>query len=168
MLMGHHTRHIPSRVGRLPRAFFMLLTSLALAGCSVVYTLHPETAVEDTLKTLPIPEAASQLYEREGFSYGSRDSCTAAYTYRVYGTKLAFDEVVRFYQEHLRADGWQQEEGLSGPTWFSQTRHFCLALSPDAEASGAPPESIREGVQRYRTVYYVALTYMVDPSCWQV
>ncbi len=155
---------------RRPPALSLILSAslnLLLVGCSVVYTLRPEKAVEDTLKTLPVPEAAVLLHEFAGFSFGSEDRCIAAYTYRLYGTDLAFDDIVGFYQESLRTRGWQKEESLSHPTWASRTRHFMLAVSSNAEASGAPAESIADGRRSYRTLYYVALTYMVDPICWQ-
>jgi hypothetical protein len=165
--MSHHNRRSLWPVRCAWATFFILLTSLVLqlVGCSVVYTLRPEKAVEDTLKTLPLPEAASQLYDVHGFSFGSQDSCTAAYTYRLYGTHLDFDEVVRFYQERLPLEGWIEAEGLSRPAWFSQTRHLLLTVSADAEASGAPAETIEEGRRSYPTLYRLALTYMVDPSC---
>jgi len=166
--MGHRLRRDASRARCLALPLLVLLTILALAGCSVVYALRPEKAVEDTLRTLPAPEGASELYDVHGFSFGSRDSCIAAYTYRLYGTHLDFDKVAKFYEESLPAGGWRQEEGLSRPAWFSQTGQFLLTVSPDAEGSGAPAETIEEGVETYRTVYYLALTYMGDPSCWQV
>jgi len=168
--MSHHERRSPWPGRCLRTLYFILLTSLVplLVGCSVVYTLRPEKAVEDSLKTLPVPEGASQLYDAHGFSFGSKDSCTAAYTYRLYGTHLDFDEVVRFYQEKLPLEGWSEAEGLSRPAWFSQTRHFLLTVSADPEASGAPAETIEGGRRSYATLYRLALTYMVDPSCWQI
>lgn len=167
--MSHHNRCTACRVRRLATLYFTLSATVSalLLGCSVVYTLSPEKAVADTLRTLPEPEGTVLLYESEGFSFGSKDSCIAAYTYRLYGTQLAFDDIVRYYEETLSTDGWQKEESHSHPSWASGTRHLLLAVSSNAEASGAPAESIADGRRSYGTLYYLALTYMVDPSCWQ-
>jgi hypothetical protein len=168
-MRGHATYSLP-RMHCLPARFWILPSTLALlvVGCGVVYSLRPEKAVEDALKTLSAPEGATELHDLQGFSFGSKDSCIAAYTYRLYGTHLDFDEVVRFYQERLPLEGWAEAEGLSRPAWFSQTRHFLLTVSADAEGSGAPAETIEEGRRSYPTLYRLALTYMVDPSCWQI
>jgi len=168
--MGHHRRRSRRHVRCLREPFSVLLTSLMLllVGCSVVYTLRPDKAVEDTLKTLPVPQGATQLYDLQGSSFGSKDSCIACYTYTLYGTDLDFDDVVRFYQESLPSEGWRETNVLSRPAWFSETRHFLLTVSSDAEASGAPAETIEEGRRTHATLYRLALTYMVDPSCWQI
>jgi hypothetical protein len=149
------------------RLILLFGLTLPLPACSVVYSLRPEKAVRDRLESLPVPEGAILLTEHRGASFGSESSCTAAYTRRLYGSQHSFHDVVSFYQDSLPADEWAKTETLTDSVWFSSTGHFRLAVSSSATGSGAAPEIVDEARRTYRTLYYLGLTYMIDPICYQ-
>jgi hypothetical protein len=167
--MSHHKSCDSWRVRCLRPLTLVFMTCLAVlqTGCGLVYSLRAERAVEDALKSLAVPAGGVLLSEREEPSYGSDDRCTAVHSYRLYGTQLSCGEVVSFYRERLLADGWHEEDGVSSSAWYSPTGHFRLVVSSDAEASGAPAETIEEGRRTYTTLYCLRVSYVTDPVCYQ-
>jgi hypothetical protein len=157
-----HTRCAP-----VLRLIVLASLSVLVSACSVIYTLRPEKAVEDKINAVPVPAGATVLNEHHGSSFGSESGCVASYTRRLYGTYDSFNEVVSFYRTRLPAHEWAETETRTGAIWFSSTGHFRLAVSSSANGSGAPAELVLEARRTYPTVYYLGLTYMIDPVCYQ-
>ena len=120
------------------------------------------------MQTIPEPPDVSLVDEVDGFFGGSDERCYGAYVDRLYGTESAFDDVLMFYEESMSSDGWQRDRTASGPVWMSSTRHFLLSVYSEVDASRIPSESIETAQKQFPTLYGLALTYMVDPSCWQI
>lgn len=143
----------------------LLLGTLVLIGCNVLNTLMPERAVTAMLGTLPEPRGVVLIDKVTRGTYGSDDRCIGAYTEQLYGTELAFDDVLGFYEENLPADKWYKlEEYSPPPIWTSPTKHFALVVSSNVEATFISCESIGHGREQFSTLYYVALSYVNNPA----
>ncbi len=118
----------------------LVAITVALASCWVcgqvaryLWNTGPGLAwkLRQTVRSLPPPPEGVTLVLREQRSEGGSD-CDALALEEIYGTERSLEDIVRYYQQELVADGWTDLYGFDPeriqPAEFSRGRDEYLWL----------------------------------------
>ncbi len=136
---------------------------LTLAACS-----SPEEEIRREFDAFP-PSNSTLLYEYKDSESGATGDCAGMFIDRWYGSEVAYNDLVKTYEDQLPKKGWTLWPEDVVRIWRKQTQAslfswhieaFTGKSTTDLHGYHKLPDSLLREAANYSTAYVVSVSYM--------